>query len=185
MRALIYSPFINLMLNLCEQQRCIERINRKRSKMKWISAIAVFIFLITNSIKAQDLTEMGGYYWTEEGEIYSGIHKEFFEDGTLKSSYSILNGELHGTVAFYYPNGNLEERGNYRSGNKDGVWEQWNQDGTKTGEAFYKKGNKDGIWSVWDDNGIQRYRMAYSKNKKVDVWKMWDECGGRVSEKTY
>lgn len=146
------------------------------------SIVASVIFSATF---AQTTTNSSDQYLDENGQPFTGIHMEHFPSGELKATYSIEKGELNGEVVYFHSNGQVEERGNYWNGSKDGLWEQWNSTGVKTGEAQYHKGQKDGVWTVWDDNGVQRYSMTYAKDKKVNVWRQWDESGALVSERTY
>ena len=49
--------------------------------------------------------------------------------------------KTNGVVETHYGNGQLEERANYKDGNLDGLWENWDRDGQPIGRVNYKGSN--------------------------------------------
>ena len=88
--------------------------------------------------------DMEGLYFTADYSMYSGIHKEMYDNGNLRLEASLNNGVLDGETRLYFENGRLQEVRNYKSGRMNGLWETFNTEGVKTAQAFYKHGKKDG-----------------------------------------
>ena len=130
---------------------------------------------------------INGKYMTQAGELFTGtaLLEAKQSDGVASQEVEVLEGQLHGSIRYFYQNGTLAELGHYSNGEKNGQWLQYSLGGQLIGEAYYKNGLKDGIWTVWDEGGIKRYHMVYSSGKKVDTWKMWDEQANLVSERIY
>lgn len=97
------------------------------------------------------LQKRGGYY-----DFDNGFKKVYFDDGKLKQSYHLSNGEFHGQRKIYHPNGKLKSSTYYHNGVKHGLFtEFYYQDNSspssqlvikETGE--YINGEKNGIWKI-------------------------------------
>ena len=48
-----------------------------------------------------------------------------------------VNGKRDGCWEWYYSNGELQCKGNYKDGKRDGCWEWFNTDGTQEIQVFY------------------------------------------------
>ncbi len=62
--------------------------------------------------------------YTEDGLSY-----HFNDKGMLSHVYTFKNGVLNGESVTYYSNGMVESKGEYKDGNKLGVWEYFNNKG--------------------------------------------------------
>lgn len=57
---------------------------------------------------------------------------QFFDNGQLKGEYSFDEfGANNGFSREYYPNGNVKEEGEYKSGFRIGEWQQYDSTGKK------------------------------------------------------
>jgi len=50
------------------------------------------------------------------------------------------NGKPEDLREIFYDNGNLQQRGHYHNGNKDGIWEEFDVDGNLIYTELYKDG---------------------------------------------
>jgi antitoxin component YwqK of YwqJK toxin-antitoxin module len=152
-------------------------------KMKLFLTI-LWIVLGFGYIQGQDVELVNGKY-LKDGKIYTGVLREYNQNGTLIAEKNIKKGMPDGISLLYYDNGNKKEQQAYKKGQKEGTWMNWDIAGIKTAEAGYLKNLKHGYWYIWDENGNLRYEMYYEKGHKSGVWKMWDEKGQLVDEKKY
>lgn len=105
-------------------------------------------------IQVGEIIQKGSYDLDEK----AGIWKFYYSD-TNKTRYSgnYKNGEPDGTHKWFYPNGNVEEYGEYRMGKKNKDWKKFNIDGSLLTTYTYKN---DKLMKI---DGIKIYR---AKGKK-------------------
>ncbi|MCA1751230.1 MAG: hypothetical protein LC670_05465 [Flavobacteriales bacterium] len=81
------------------------------------------------------------YYCTLEEETPDGFHfKVYFLSGEVKMEGIYKDPDMkiaHGQFNFYYRNGQTESTGEYREGNKYGIWQRYQPDGTPKAEKIY------------------------------------------------
>lgn len=74
----------------------------------------------------------------KEGELFIG--KIYTLDGKLKAEGRFKNEALtleEGPFVFYHPNGKVESKGVYATGNKSGIWERYDVWGQPLAEKIY------------------------------------------------
>lgn len=74
---------------------------------------------------------------------------ERFDDGSIKSEYNSVSSELVSVVHFY-PSGEIKEKGFFKDGLPEGIWESFAQSGKKIYELSYKDGKRHGEFRSWD-----------------------------------
>lgn len=67
-------------------------------------------------------------------------HEVFFDDGNIRLSVELKNGQKHGTYREYYKNGELKIRGRYRNDLMDGTWKFYDETGKLTETREYEDG---------------------------------------------
>lgn len=152
--------------------------------IKRIFLLPVIVLLGLNVLAQEKLVEKDGLYYKND-MLYSGTHKEYFDNGNLRISMHVKDGVKDGEVILYHKDGQKKELRTYEEGNKSGKWVTWNKEGTKTGLAFYDDNKKDSTWYIWDENGTKRFEMYYEDGKKSGVWKMWDENGKLINTREF
>ena len=50
------------------------------------------------------------------------------------------SGQEDGLSVLYYPDGKPREKGNYKKGEREGLWQQFSEAGVVTKETHYKNG---------------------------------------------
>ncbi|WP_276167949.1 toxin-antitoxin system YwqK family antitoxin [Zobellia alginiliquefaciens] len=140
----------------------------------------------------------------EEGQIVKnkkeGLWKEFYKDGTIKSTINYKEGKRHGDLLVYYDNGNLAKKGEII---KDtitiGMW-QWfyKNKQLKIEGAFDIQGNQKDIWKTFYEDGSKmsianfpdgshlkyhkdgttiKEKGSYKKGERQGQWKSYYKSG--------
>ncbi len=124
------------------------------------------------------------------------ISKQFNKDEKWVVNNYYLSGELqmkgackskkyikrHGAFTYYYKNGNLKSKGNYKNNKKDGNWISWEQTGKIHEKGEYKKGEFDGI-IYWYYEDLLCSEEKYKDDKMVK-YTFYDEEGNKLPENT-
>jgi antitoxin component YwqK of YwqJK toxin-antitoxin module len=160
-----------------------ENLQSVLSMRKFLAMTLLSLF--TLAMFGQIVEGDDGLYYDENGDLFSGAYKEYYESGNIKTEMSIKKGQKHGTTVLYFYNGQANEVRNYKSNQMHGTWETFNETGTRTAEANYKKGKKHGKWLIWDENGNLRYDMTYKSGERTGIWYIFDASGKVVSSKDY
>jgi antitoxin component YwqK of YwqJK toxin-antitoxin module len=150
------------------------------------SLLILLLLTICGSFLFSQITEGDeGVYYDANGKTFTGIHKEYWENGNVKIEMPLKKGIKDGETYLYFENGTKNEVRAYKKGKMHGTWVTWDEKGNKIAEANYMKGKKHGKWFVWDENGTLRYDMTYKKGEKTGKWMMWDEKGKLIMEKEH
>ena len=104
--------------------------------------------------------------------------KNYYQEGTIRHKISYhpkkkpkVNyfGEIYvknGKIEFFYPNGNLKEKGEFIGDERDGIWYYYHDNGQVSIKCVYEKGKLMNIYSKYLKNG-----------KKVDFGNLTDGNG--------
>jgi hypothetical protein len=92
------------------------------------------------------------YYWYAYNHIY---YTQGGYDGRL----------LNGSYACFYPNGNLKQKGTFRSGLKTGEWVQWHANGVIAEISHWDNGTMEGAFNTFDTTGTKTRDCSYRKGK--------------------
>lgn len=82
----------------------------------------------------------------------NGAKKIYYDDGTLKQTYHLVNGDFNGLREFYYPNGKLDISVQYKNDVEHGNYTRYFYEDEGEGKLLFKEtGNyyneeKDGLW---------------------------------------
>ena len=88
----------------------------------------------------------------------NGMTKVFYPSGKLMTSAVYANNKVNGDWTWYYEDGIIKVKGQYKNGIKHGYWAY------KYLKTYgrYKKEKKSGKWKYFDENGIKHF--SYYKN---------------------
>jgi antitoxin component YwqK of YwqJK toxin-antitoxin module len=136
------------------------------------------------SILAQNPQFTNGKFY-ENNQLYTGTVKSYDTEQHLVSTVAVVNGTMNGEMIFYFPSGQVLEKGIYAFGAKDGEWTRYNETNIVTATANYKNGKKDGTWKIYSETGKLKIVMNYDNGEKTGIWSMYDETGQLSSEKNY
>jgi len=86
-------------------------------------------------------------------------------------------GNKTGTWSYYYSNGNLKFRGQYKKDRKNGKWKSYYRNKNLKLVAYYKKKKRTGKWVSYFENGNTKYIGYFKKGKRTGEWKFYNENG--------
>jgi antitoxin component YwqK of YwqJK toxin-antitoxin module len=67
--------------------------------------------------------------------------------------------------------GQIEDKGNYIDGKKDGLWEEYYDNGRLKAKGVYKEGKEDGTWEVFNEQGKLKAKINYRLGIKMKTEK--------------
>ncbi|MBL8013613.1 MAG: toxin-antitoxin system YwqK family antitoxin [Candidatus Omnitrophica bacterium] len=112
----------------------------------------------------------------------SGTHKEYYEDGRIRSKSEYKDGKLDGYVREYHPNGQLAFVQRIQHGKINGPVKAYYPSGKLQGETMYVNNSEDGPMREYYENGVLKEEALYIRGQLVQV-KTFDTEGRLVSNK--
>jgi antitoxin component YwqK of YwqJK toxin-antitoxin module len=113
-----------------------------------------------------------------------GQQVDSWPNGVRRSEGRIdWSGRRQGGWSWWYPDGELRERGTFRAGRRDGLWQQWYASGQKHSEGVRlwddqaRASLREGPWRFWFENGQLRGQGAYEGGRPVGEWRWWTDLG--------
>ncbi len=104
----------------------------------------------------------------------------------------LFKGKHDGTQYYWFYNGNLKLKFNYKEGKKYGKQTLWYRNNIikyiqnyYTGDDVFFQGKKEGIQKYWYENGQLKYEENYKEGKKEGIQKYWYENGQIMYEKNF
>jgi len=112
-------------------------------------------------------------------DSYLDYNKEFikkeYKDASDRNKIS-KNLQSENEVSIKHFEGNnkkdqIEDKGNYIDGKKDGLWEEYYDNGQLKAKGVYKEGKEDGIWEVFNEQGKLKAKINYRLGIKMKTEK--------------
>lgn len=85
----------------------------------------------------------------------------------------------------YYVNGQKEQEGTYKNGERSGQWKYWYDNGVLWSEGEFKDGKSHGYRKVYHPNGKLYYEGTYTEDTPSGKWKFYDKEGRFIQEKNF
>lgn len=188
-----------------------------------ISTILFILFMLPDSSSAQQVKEWLDENWqvvsNEQQAVYyrlvtqgadgvrNGLVRSYYAEGKPRMVGNFKENNFFGPFTYYYPNGQVESKGNYSDGQRIGLWEEWYSDGTpkeigtylpREKSARYRFQDTYRITSFWDSTGTQLVKEgtgrrfstyangmlqaegAYVSGAKEGKWLDYDEQTGNL-----
>ena len=79
-------------------------------------------------------------------------------------------------IKWYYENGQLEAKGNFRDGKQVGLWVSYYENGQARSTGNYKDGKPDGLWETYYENGRLSLKQNY-KDGNLNFLEYFNEDG--------
>jgi len=89
----------------------------------------------------------------------------YYKDGAVWFRCSVLNGNVHGIVRIWYPDGKLAEEGHYRDGIAHGLSQRWYRDGVMENEHHLQKGLVHGVQKKWFPSGVLSFQSICTNGR--------------------
>lgn len=77
------------------------------------------------------------------------------------SEINFVDGQRHGTAAWFYPNGTLHLQATFDHGRVDGDVQKWDRNASLLGKESYSHGGKLAVKKEYDDGGQKRAEIMY------------------------
>lgn len=108
---------------------------------------------------------------------------ESFENGQARSEKYYEEGSLRLVKqVLYYPNGQIQQEGEFKDGRRHGKWISYFENGNKWSLNSYDIGNLDGEYKTWYENGELNVEGYYTNGQPSGNWKYFDENGNLLKE---
>lgn len=85
----------------------------------------------------------------------------------------------------YHADSSKYMEGNYKNGERDGVWTAWYRNGNVWSTGKYKNGIEDGKKTVYHENGQKYYEGVMKDEKRTGIWTFWNSEGEVVKTIDY
>ena len=92
------------------------------------------------SVNETSLIEKNGVYYTKDKQPYSGQVFSLYENGSIKSEWTLKNGRLDGLYNLWYKSGKKWFQKNYKDGELDGLSIFWDREEFLDTEKTYRDG---------------------------------------------
>ena len=107
-------------------------------------------------------------------------HEKFYENGQLEQRGNLKNKEPDGLWEWFHKNGQLELRRTYNNGEIDGLWEGYYENGQLQLRGNFKDGKLDGPYETFHDNGQLEQRGNYKNGKMDGLREYFDKDGNLI-----
>lgn len=166
--------------------------------MSRVCALLLLLLCLVNNLKSQNITD-------EQGRR-QGKWIEYYDDGSVKSTGSYLDGQPSGVfdfynedgalvarrvfsedgatcdAEFYFQNGNVSARGRYVDKQRDGEWRYFDEaSGSLILVETYKKGILSGKWVSYYLTGEPQFEGEYRDGVQVGEWRTYSPEGTVIS----
>jgi antitoxin component YwqK of YwqJK toxin-antitoxin module len=124
-----------------------------------------------------------GYY--KDGKK-TGIWKQYYPNGTIKSEITFVNNRPFGYAKFYFSNGKLSEEGMWENSRWVGKYKMYYE----TGQIFYEfqyneQGKREGEQKYFHENGKVMIEGNWQDGKEGGIIKEYYSSGNLKSEKNF
>lgn len=117
----------------------------------------------------------------EQGIKYT----EYFDSGIKKVVGVNRDNIPNGLWSYYFPNGQIQSRGNFNLGKKEGIWEYFYEDGKLSAHGNYLNDFPDGEWIYYFPDGTVSSRGELKEGSKHGNWVSFYENGAKKGEGSY
>ncbi len=114
--------------------------------------------------------QMKGMSLSDKEEIYHGTILWYFQNGNVFQIVNYDEGVLNGMRSVYFESGSLKSIRYYKSGVLEGPWEHYFQSGGIKEKGYYSGGEKHGIWDYYDKSGFLVQRGEFESGEKTGTW---------------
>jgi antitoxin component YwqK of YwqJK toxin-antitoxin module len=88
--------------------------------------------------------------------------------GVFTVSGLVKNNKNVGIWSYFYENGKMESKGNFRNDLPHGKWQWFYKNGTLKSEGYYINGMKEGAWKSFNEQGILNSLLRFSYGEKTN-----------------
>jgi len=116
--------------------------------------------------------------------VKHGDHTEWSEKSKQNKLFSVrfLNGEEHGPMRFWHPNGQLKSETLYVNKNLHGLTRSWFDDGSLDSEVGWRNDRKNGVSRHWYGKGQLKDECNYKDDVRDGEFRRWTSDGTLTHE---
>ncbi|MBE7438627.1 MAG: hypothetical protein HS115_09265 [Spirochaetales bacterium] len=108
-----------------------------------------------------------GFLITTDYGNENGPYRRYFPDGSLEEEGQFISGYYEGRLKRYHRNGKLALEGTLHRDEPVGLWKSYYASGTLYREMHYQDGKLQGALRVYDPDGRLKYSTEYSAGQKI------------------
>ena len=112
----------------------------------------------------------------------NGLYKRYFDNGRQLSEENYNDGMLEGKWTYWYENGQLKLKGNFKPYEVLPEDERWER---SSRYVFPARDSKHGKWTEWYENGQKKREQNYECGRVIGKWTSWYENGNKKSVSKY
>ena len=118
-------------------------------------------------------------YWEPAYSRYvqHGYYEGFHEDGALRVAGQYRHGNRIGLWIEWYQNGKKKGEINWADGKPEGEVTEWYENGQVRNRGTWKEGGRHGQSTWWYETGIKEKEVTYVDGEPHGVWTYWDSTG--------
>jgi len=125
-----------------------------------------------------------------EGVFYNALKDSTWSyysyyDRSLTARETYNKGSRHGMMVYYYSNGDVSEKLEWKNNTKDGIWEQYFLGGKLKMKALYCDNKLDGDFLVNFDDGKPYLKGKYQHDQRQGIWTFYNQDGTVEAEMEY
>lgn len=119
----------------------------------------------------------------QDGKYFTTMNRGSNDEYVIRGTYA--NGKMTGDYTETFANGNIKQKGKYKDGKKDGVWETFKKNGSRSKPTEeYKDGDMIKKTSYYTTGSIEMIR-EYRNGRKHGIEKAYNLDGTLKFEKVY
>ncbi len=111
----------------------------------------------------------GLLYEINSQTLFTGIAVYYYENGQLERKENFKDGFATGPTEFYHENGQLNLKRDYKDGKPEGLWESYRENGLLRWKGNHKDGKAEGLSEGYDENGQVRFKYCYNNGEITDM----------------
>lgn len=109
------------------------------------------------------------------GEAKHGLWTELSDNGAKLREQTFQKGTLQGpSTTWHEGTSQKANEGEYRNGEKQGIWREWHPDGKLHLEGAYVDGQRDGLWTEYHPKGHKWKAGSFRTGTKIGTWITWN-----------
>jgi len=117
-----------------------------------------------------------------KGNLYHGVAKYWYEDGTLETSCTYSDNLLNGLHQSFFPSGRLKLEQHFKAGKLDGTVKTWAENGKLLAESNYSNGLPHGHYVEYYPDQSIKIEGRYVMGDHDGMWLYYDPSGSIVGE---
>lgn len=114
-------------------------------------------------------TRSFGFIVTHNYGNENGPYERYYPDGSLEERGEFHGGYFEGPVIRYYPDGKTALKGQFSGDKKNGLWRYYYPGGQLMKEETYKNGILNGPVRVFHEDGRVYHQSLYISGERTDV----------------